>query len=62
MSREADPKEWLRYAESDRRVARHLLEAGDYEACAFHCQQAVENCSRPSSSDKPASVPGIRMK
>lgn len=42
MSREADPKEWLRYAENDRRAAQHLLEAEDYEACAFHCQQAVE--------------------
>jgi len=42
MNREADPQEWLRYAENDRQAARHLLEAGDYETCAFHCQQAVE--------------------
>lgn len=42
MSRESDPKEWLRYAEIDRRAAKHLLDDGDYEACAFHCQQAVE--------------------
>ena len=42
MSRESDPREWRRFAEIDRRAARHLLEAGDYEACAFHCQQAIE--------------------
>ncbi|MEK7784597.1 MAG: HEPN domain-containing protein [Chloroflexota bacterium] len=42
MSRESDPQEWLRYAEIDRRSAKHLLEAGEYETCAFHCQQAVE--------------------
>ncbi|HLB47196.1 MAG: HEPN domain-containing protein [Chloroflexota bacterium] len=42
MSRESDPKEWRRFAEIDRRAARHLLDAGDYDSCAFHCQQAVE--------------------
>ncbi|MBI3243775.1 MAG: HEPN domain-containing protein [Chloroflexi bacterium] len=42
MSRESDPQEWLRFAEIDRRAAKHLLEAGEYETCAFHCQQAVE--------------------
>ncbi len=42
MNREADPQEWLRYAEVDRQAAKHLLDAGDYETCAFHCQQAVE--------------------
>ena len=42
MSRESDPLEWLRYAEIDRRAAKHLLEAGEYETCAFHCQQAIE--------------------
>jgi len=39
---EADVQEWLIYAEADRRAAEHLLESGDYMACAFHCQQAVE--------------------
>ncbi len=29
MSRESDPKEWRRFAEIDRRAARHLLEAGE---------------------------------
>ena len=42
MSRETNAQEWLRYAESDRQAARHLLDSGDYAACAFHCQQAVE--------------------
>lgn len=42
MSREQDPREWLRFADSDRRAAHALLEAGFYEQCAFHCQQAVE--------------------
>ena len=42
MSREGNPREWLRTAESDKRAAEHLLDAGDYEACAFHCQQAIE--------------------
>jgi HEPN domain-containing protein len=42
MNREDNPKEWLRYAENDRSSARHLLASEDYEACAFHCQQAVE--------------------
>ncbi len=42
MSRETSVKEWRRSAESDRQAAKHLLDAGDYEACVFHCQQAVE--------------------
>lgn len=42
MNREANPQEWLRYAGVDRQAAKHLLDAGDYETCAFHCQQAVE--------------------
>ena len=42
MSREGNPKEWLNAAEKDRLAAKHLLDSGDYEACAFHCQQAVE--------------------
>jgi len=42
MSREKDPKVWLRYAESDRQAAKPLLETGFYEHCAFHCQQAIE--------------------
>ncbi len=42
MSCEGNPQEWLQSAESDRRAAKHLLESGDYEPCAFHCQQAVE--------------------
>lgn len=42
MSREGNPQEWLQSAESDHRAAKHLLESGDYEPCAFHCQQAVE--------------------
>lgn len=42
MNREGDPKEWLRYAENDRSAAQHILAYGDYENCAFHCQQAVE--------------------
>lgn len=42
MNREDNPKEWLRHAETDRRAAKALLEDGEYEPCAFHCQQAVE--------------------
>ena len=42
MSSEENVREWMAYAERDRRAARHLLESGDYEACALHCQQAVE--------------------
>jgi HEPN domain-containing protein len=42
VSRGEDVLEWVAYAERDRRAARHLLESGDYEACALHCQQAVE--------------------
>lgn len=39
---EESVQEWLEYAEADRRAAKHLLESGDYRACALHCQQAVE--------------------
>jgi len=39
---ETNVQEWLAYAEADRRAAEHLLESGDYMACAFHCQQGVE--------------------
>jgi HEPN domain-containing protein len=42
VSSEENVREWVAYAERDRRAARHLLESGDYEACALHCQQAVE--------------------
>ncbi len=42
MNREDNPQEWLRAAEDDRRVAKNLLEDGEFAACAFHCQQAVE--------------------
>lgn len=42
MSRETNPQEWLRYANDDRRAAKHLLDSGDYGTCAFHCQQAIE--------------------
>ena len=42
MSREGSPKEWLRHAEMDQRAAKTLLASGEYEPCAFHCQQAVE--------------------
>jgi HEPN domain-containing protein len=42
MINETDAQEWLAYAEADRQAAEHLLESGDYMACAFHCQQAVE--------------------
>jgi len=42
VSREEDVREWMVRAERDRRAARHLLASGDYEACALHCQQAVE--------------------
>jgi HEPN domain-containing protein len=42
MNREGNPQEWLYAAEKDQRAAQHLLDADDYEACAFHCQQAVE--------------------
>lgn len=42
MNREDNPKEWVRHAETDRRAARLLLRDGEYEPCAFHCQQAVE--------------------
>ncbi len=42
MSRETSTKVWRRSAESDRQAAKHLLDAGDYEACVFHCQQAAE--------------------
>ena len=42
MSREEDVREWMARAERDQRAARHPLESGDFEACALHCQQAVE--------------------
>jgi HEPN domain-containing protein len=42
VSSEEDVREWMAYAERDRRAARHLLESGDYEAYVLHCQQAVE--------------------
>ncbi|MBI5290442.1 MAG: HEPN domain-containing protein [Chloroflexi bacterium] len=42
MSRETSAREWFDSAERDRLAAKHLLDSGDYEACAFHCQQAVE--------------------
>lgn len=42
MKRETNAQEWLRLAEGDRRVAHLLLQDGEYDACAFHCQQATE--------------------
>ena len=42
MISETDVQQWLAYAEADRQAAEHLLESGDYIACAFHCHQAVE--------------------
>ena len=42
MINETDVQDWLAYAEADRQAAEHLLESGDYMACAFHCHQAVE--------------------
>lgn len=42
MSREKDYREWLRFAESDRRATQVLLADGFYEHCVFYCQQAVE--------------------
>ena len=42
MINETDVQDWLAYAEADRQAAEHLLESGDYMACAFHCYQAVE--------------------
>lgn len=42
MSREGNPQDWSNAAERDRLAAQHLLTTGDYEACAFFCQQAIE--------------------
>jgi HEPN domain-containing protein len=42
VSREADARAWLEYAEADRRSARNAMAAADYRDVAFHCQQAVE--------------------
>ncbi len=42
MNRETDVREWLEYAEADRRSAYNAMRAGDYRDVAFHCQQAVE--------------------
>lgn len=39
---EIDTQRWLNYAEADLRAAEHLFGTGDFMACAFHCQQAVE--------------------
>ena len=42
MSRETSVQEWRRFSELDRKAAKHVLESNDYEACIFHCHQAVE--------------------
>ena len=42
MISETDVQQWLAYPEADRQAAEHLLESGDYMACAFHCHQPVE--------------------
>ncbi len=42
MSRETDVREWLKYAEADRRSAYNAMKADDYRDVAFHCQQAAE--------------------
>jgi HEPN domain-containing protein len=42
VSREADVRAWMEYAEADRRSARNAMAAADYRDVAFHCQQAVE--------------------
>lgn len=35
-------REWLAYAEADRRSAHNALQMADYRDAAFHCQQAIE--------------------
>jgi len=42
MSREGNPQDWLNTAELDRRAAHILFNKDQFEACVFHCQQAVE--------------------
>ena len=42
MNRETDVREWLKYAEADRRSAYNAMRADDYRDVAFHCQQVVE--------------------
>ena len=42
MNRETDVREWLRYAEADRRSAYNAMRADDYRDVALHCQQIVE--------------------
>ena len=42
MSREEDVREWLAYAEADRKSAHNAMKMQDYRDAALHCQQAVE--------------------
>ena len=39
---EEDIREWLAYAEADRRSAQNAVQMADYRDAAFHCQQAIE--------------------
>ncbi len=43
MISETGVQQWLAYAEADRQAAEHLLESGDYMACAFHNRQNMES-------------------
>jgi hypothetical protein len=42
MNRKTDVREWLKYAEADRRSAYNAMRADDYRDVALHCQQIVE--------------------
>ena len=41
-ARAEDVREWLAYAEADRKSAHNALQMADYRDAAFHCQQAIE--------------------
>ena len=50
------PELWLQYAGDDLRSAKILLAEGVYNVACLHAQQAVENCSKPSSPPKSANT------
>src|SRR5205807_1235816 len=52
-------REWLRKAESDRRVARKVIHfrPPEYDVACFHCQQAVEKYLKGLLNERGLPVP-----
>jgi len=65
VSREADARDWVEYAEADRRSARYAMAAADYRDVAFHCHQAAEKALKAAivyrTGQRPPYVHNLRQ-